>query len=526
MRATHPAIVLKGPADADHFRVKVGRYGDRWYTDPLDGCDIADASDWKGPAYSIVKGASGKDWSFVSIGRVVDDMVAHPDKYSQADRDALYDQANSANKRGLNLAAGRGTIIHWWFEDGLNGVPFRDVTELDLMAHRIPKESLPIALTYQAAVGAFFDTYQPELVVSEVVCIHRDLNGVGYGATGDAGLRIQGNIYATDFKSRGLSSDHGAYPEEAMQVGGAFAGAQYMIVTGPDGNPARAKVPEFAAGLIVSVKPDGCRLYPIDIPQAQTQWDALHAWWVAKRDEKKPIGRSWAPKAVPATDLAPLLEESIGAANLRRDSLVGRIKALVDAGHAERLTHVWPPDVPGFATDHPHGIDERRLILSAVQQVEHETSAPFHEDDAPPPVTSLPTRAAAAPVEDPDGPLVSDAHRDALNARYNALTVEQRAAIDPILPLFTNKVTPLGVPKQRIWSIVRALVLWAEAGWDDAIISDLLNEVTGTTNSYIDTFGVLTIEQADELTAMAKQIIAGTHTCSHQTDRWTLVAAA
>jgi hypothetical protein len=40
--------ILKGPADADHFRVKVGRYGDRWYTDPLPACGIAPASDWHG----------------------------------------------------------------------------------------------------------------------------------------------------------------------------------------------------------------------------------------------------------------------------------------------------------------------------------------------------------------------------------------------------------------------------------------------------------------------------------------------
>lgn len=519
--------VLMGPADADHFRVKVGRYGDRWYTDPLPGCPIAEASDWKGPAYSIVKGAAGKDWSFVSIGRAVDDMAAHPDKYTQVDRDALYDLANSANKRGLNTAAGRGTIIHWWFEDGLNGRPFRDVTELDLMAHKIPKESLAIALTYRAAVGAFFDTYQPELVVSEVVCIHRDLNDVGYGATGDAGLRIQGDIYAVDFKSRGVSSDHGAYPEEAMQVGGAFAGAQYMIVAGPDGNPTRAAVPAFKAGLIVSVKPDGCRLYPIDLPKAQKQWNALHAWWVAKLDEKKPIGRSWAPKTTPTVSLVPALEASIEAVNLRRDSLVSRIKALVDAGHAERLTHVWPADVPGFATDHNHTIDERRLILAAVQRVEHEESMPFHEDDAPGPLLPKPATPLAAPAGDPDGPLVSDAHRDALNSRYAALTDGDRMLVDNVAVAIQVFVTPLGTPRQRTWSIFRAIVLWVEAGWDAVVMRDLIAGLGVTPSDDLpEMLAALTVEQADDLTAMAKQVIAGTHTFSHQTDRWTLVAAA
>lgn len=295
--------LLKGPSDADHYRVKVGRYHDRWYTDPLPTCPVAEASEWQGPSFSIVKKASGSDWSFVSLGRAADDLAARPQAYTGIARGKIYGQFTTANKTGLNVAAGRGTIIHWWFEDGLAGRPFRTVSDIDLAAARIPDESRTLALAYKPAVGAFFDTYQPELVVSEVVVIDRDLNGVGYGATGDAGLRIEGDLYAADWKSRGASSDHGAYPEEGAQVGGAFAGAQYVIVSGDDGNPVRAAVPAFDAGLIVSVKPDGCRIYPVDIAKARQHWEAMHAWWCARKFERKPIGRSWAAKIAPvATD--------------------------------------------------------------------------------------------------------------------------------------------------------------------------------------------------------------------------------
>ncbi len=295
------SVELRGPADADHFRVKVGRYGDRWYTDPTPTCPVAEASDWQGPSYSIVEGASGKDWSFVSLGRGADAIAANPRDFD-CDRGTIYDRLTSANKRGLKQAAGRGTIIHLWFEDGLAGRPFRVITDDMLQWLRLPAASRDEALRYLPAIAAFFDAYQPELVVAEIVCIDRDLNGIGYGCTGDAGIRIEGDLFAADWKSRGDSSDHGAYPKEGAQVGGAFASARYGIVAGDTG-PVRIPIPKFAGGLIVSVKSDGCRLYPVDIGKARTHFEAMHAWWVARRDERKPIGRPWPPKA-PAVEPA------------------------------------------------------------------------------------------------------------------------------------------------------------------------------------------------------------------------------
>jgi hypothetical protein len=167
--------ILLGPADADHFRIAHGRYKDRWYTDPLPGCDIAPASDWEGPSYSIVKSAAGQDWSYVALGRAANDIVNNYPKYDDQ-RPAIYKRLTHANDHGLDVAAGRGTIIHWWFEDALAGKPFRVVTELMLMANKLPPESLVEALHYQDAITAFFDVMQPELVVSEIVCIDRELN--------------------------------------------------------------------------------------------------------------------------------------------------------------------------------------------------------------------------------------------------------------------------------------------------------------------------------------------------------------
>src|SRR5690606_39361246 len=48
------------------------------------------------------------------------------------------------NQHDLSVAAGRGTIIHWWGEDLLNGRPMRQV-DPDVMAfEKIPAESLEI----------------------------------------------------------------------------------------------------------------------------------------------------------------------------------------------------------------------------------------------------------------------------------------------------------------------------------------------------------------------------------------------
>lgn len=430
--------ILKGPSDADHYRIRVGRYHDRWYTDPLPTCPIAEASEWQGPSFSIVKKASGSDWSFVSLGRAADDLAARPQAYTGIARDKIYGQFTTANKTGLNVAARRGTIIHWWFEDGLAGRPFRTVTDIDLAAARIPDESRTLALTYKDAVGAFFDTYQPELVVAEVVVIDRDLNGVGYGATGDAGVLIEGDLYAADWKSRGASSDHGAYPEEAAQVGGAFAGAQYVIVTGDDGNPVRASVPTFDAGLIVSVKPDGCRIYPVDIPKARQHWEAMHAWWCARRDERKAIGRSWPAKIAPvatdppgstveqpAPESAPPAGSGAGT-NAGADGLGGasrneaRRQSLLD-----RLDSFSDADKDDFVL----GLVERnidRADLDAVEALLDEVDA-FNKPAAEAPPQTHKTAPAPRPQPPDEGADVGEADVEALKKCFDAMSPEAKA---------------------------------------------------------------------------------------------------
>jgi hypothetical protein len=62
-----PPTVMRGPEHADNYRIKVGRYKDRWYRDPLPATAVpardAALTDEAYPSVSIVKGASGKDWT-------------------------------------------------------------------------------------------------------------------------------------------------------------------------------------------------------------------------------------------------------------------------------------------------------------------------------------------------------------------------------------------------------------------------------------------------------------------------------
>ena len=275
------SAVLRGPADAEHYRVKVGRYGDRWYTDPLPGSRHWPQSEAVFPSISTVKKASGQDWSFVSLGRIAKAGADRLRQIADLDDGERYDALTSLNKRGLAAAAERGILVHLYAEAKLRG------TALPMIDPASP------AGAYRGAVDAFFDEHQPELVAAEYVVIHRDLNGTGYGGTPDAIVRIGGDLWAIDWKTRTETSDHGAYPEEGAQIAAGALG-HYMIVEGDHG-PTRQPIPQVAGGLVVSIKPDGCKVYPVDLGAAWSHWEALHSWWCARRAERSAIGRPWAP---------------------------------------------------------------------------------------------------------------------------------------------------------------------------------------------------------------------------------------
>lgn len=327
-----PPTALRGPADADHYRELVGRFRERWYTDPLDGCDIApviseDRAVW--PSISHIKKASSGDWSFVTRKRIAKALDLDEAKSLAAmSVEGRKDRLASIDRQDLNRASARGTNVHLYFERGLRGQTI-EVTDEGELGHE-----------YLPAVQQFFDAYEPTLLAAEVVCIDRDLHDVGYGGTSDGVIEVNlppavakrlGKTRGTawvDWKSRDKDSNHGAYAEEAAQLGG-YAAAQYMIVEGPLG-PQRQHVLEADFGIIVSVKPDGCRVYPIDLVKAREHFVNLHRWWCDKRTEKASVGRSWQP-------LRPEYERLVQALTTV-DEMMALAKRASQAGY-------WTPDL-------------------------------------------------------------------------------------------------------------------------------------------------------------------------------------
>jgi hypothetical protein len=557
--------MILGPADPDHYRVKVGRYGDRWYTDPLPACDIADATTDVWPSVSTIKKASGNDWTFVGLKRVAQSRTS---VVGMGDLDEMqrYDTLKSINQHGLKVAAGRGTIVHWWGEDLLHGKQPRTVTELDLMAHKIPAASLEEAQRYLPALQQFFDQYQPELVATEYPVINRTLNGVGYGCTPDGLLKIGEYIHPYDFKTRSADSDHGAYPEEAAQIAAGVYG-DYMIAEGPEG-PIRRQYLPMDDGIIISIKPEGCRIYPVNIEQAYEHFMALHSWWVARRTEREPIGKPWAPRKVTTSTTASTLPTTESPStttatpaspsstqnapppstpsskpsstnsekasnNPQKDSVHTRAKLLVDAGHGLALANLWPENVPGLKGDHQHTPVELDAIRVAIRQIEDMHDMPWHEDDAPPPgpATIWQLRDNAYPVtpQPDEGPLVDDNTYQALKRRYDQLLPENK----DILERITREATDAGhdlslrrLQSVRRFEIARALIFWCETGWDDDVMADLLVFVTDRVPDLTKLgaiIGTLSIDQAKQLADMAETALEGFATLTHTDNRWTLV---
>jgi hypothetical protein len=296
-------IQLRPPADADNYRVKAGRFGDRFYTDPLpaDGTWEATSDDDIYPAISTVKKATGQDWSKAMAKRLAkapSQLVEIGNLDSESERKA---RINLLSDEGLGQASGRGTIVHQHAEALLTGrLPIYQMTD--------------VVKPYIARLEDFFAAYQPVLAAAEFVAINRDLNdhGVkrgnefrGYGGTGDAVVEIGGKLYLVDWKSRAEDSDHKAYAEEAAQVA-AYGRADYWIVGCDESiNGAKRIAPlDLAGGLIVSIKPDSYECFPIDLDEGFAYWTDLHAWWQARRSERRPIGRKWAPRVPVTSELA------------------------------------------------------------------------------------------------------------------------------------------------------------------------------------------------------------------------------
>jgi hypothetical protein len=235
---------LHGPAHPDAFRVKVGRFGDRWYHDPLPACANWPATDEQWPSVTTIKKAKSKDWSHVSLGRAAAYLATRADELKGLNVDEIHARLLEVNKSGLNRAADRGSSIH-------------HVIEAAAAGQEIMGALVPDAEPYLPAVRAMLDELRPDFLFSEVVSINRT---VGYGGTFDAVIRIGDAAYLVDWKTR-KPGKHGAYAEEGAQLA-AYACADYWIVQQGD-QAVRIPPAPLDGLLVVSITPEGHRCYPV-----------------------------------------------------------------------------------------------------------------------------------------------------------------------------------------------------------------------------------------------------------------------
>jgi hypothetical protein len=530
-------VTIHGPADADHYRVQVGRYGERWYTDPLPACDIADATEWTGPSISTVKKASGSDWTYVGLKRVAAQDADELTNMASLDPGQRYDRLKGYNAHGLKVAAGRGTIVHWWAEDLLNGLTPRHFTPEMAVANGVPAASAEEADHYWDALHGFFDAYQPELVATESVCIHRMLNGGGYGGTADAIVRLNnGMTVMLDWKSRGADSKHSAHPEEAGQVS-ALAGAEYMIVQGDNGAAQRIPVTAVDCGLIVSIRPDGFRCYPIDLEAGFAHWTSMHAWWLARRNERQPIGRQWAPKA-PKENQCDTSNSTSATASGSTDVSRPTSSTNSDGDNTARGTStdtrpeaptvtpkgtatVTPRDSPTEATPARRDAllakyrrltdeQQRRFValnipaddLDAIERALHDID-PFSQ-------VTEPVKPERAPVEHQptlnEGATASVEARQALATAHAMLEPSQAAWVKSIVARVGN-LSVTQVPSERRVCIGTALVQLACAGWGDDVLEACMD--LAATDPHIEHLAHWGVGAASALADIANMLAAG-----------------
>lgn len=471
---------LAGPADADMFRMTVD-WG-RWYIDPLPSCDIAEATEERWPSCSTVKKAADKDWSFLTVNRIAALEPQELHRIAELDHTQRGDAIRSHEKYAKNTAFGRGTIVHAWAEDLAEGLEPREITDQWLNANGYPTQARVEANIYRSAMIDFFNTYQPELVAKEYVTIHRTLNGKGYGATPDGLFRIDGETVAVDWKTRGEGSSHAAYAEEAAQIA-CGARAEYMIVR-VDDHAERRTLPDVAGGYVVSIKPDGARLYPVDIDQAWNHWTNLHQWWVHKQNEKESIGRVKPKRSGPTKNvdnaLAGVVDQAGdargGSSPLhvelaaspaepdRRQSLLARYQAMSD------------PEKLAFTDLHIDGND-----LDAVEAGLHQVDKFNVHVDPPPLLKLVPQDPPTAPDE--GGP-VELADVLALSTRYETLTPAAKAWTGALVAQ-GNRQWSFRIrdkPTIRRYELYRGILTLAELGtvFDEGdIVRGLLYGATG-----------------------------------------------
>lgn len=343
--------LVRGPKDLDAFHTKV--YGARWYRDPLPADGRWEPMADPVPAVTTIKKAWSKPFrkklptglnvpldAYWAAEWVVDNLSL----IEQMDTEQAMTMIATAPERSLAKASDRGNAVHSIMEALAEGItPAPNILE-------------PDAVPFLPAALKFIDEWRPHWLMTEVVCINRQL---GYGGTADALVVLPTyGVTLIDWKSRG--SGHGAYAEEACQLGG-YASADYIVVTHPEtGELVRIEPPEIETAAVVSfTADDGYALYPIDIGEAKRSFLSMFETWRVRRE-----GEHDARAAIGKPAFPPMFDEG--------DSQALSVDDVHPKADADQRSHALT-DNAAPVVRHSERVDESTQGQTIEQGQPHET---------------------------------------------------------------------------------------------------------------------------------------------------------
>jgi hypothetical protein len=271
----------------------------------------------------------------------------------------------TAPERSLAKASDRGTAVHSIMEALAEGIrPNPNILE-------------PDAVPFLPAALSFIEEWRPHFIMTEVVAINRD---VGFGGTADALVVLPTyGLTIVDWKSRG--SGHGAYGDEACQLGG-YASADYFVVTHPEsGELVRIEPPDIEAAAIVSfTADDGYALYPIDVGEAKRSFLSMYETWRVRREGERgaraAIGKpAFPPSPWPSADPPTEGEAGHRGDSARRDS--GPPEGHADDVNRDALQEARQGDEGVIAEVKAHLPDRIRARVVAIAQSLGERGLPI-----------------------------------------------------------------------------------------------------------------------------------------------------
>lgn len=257
---------LRPPAHPDNFRVKVGRYGDRWYIDHLPGDGRWEPMEDPVPSVSAVKNAWPKFLSKWAANEAALCAVRDRDAWTKLDPEGAVDYIAKAPDRSRDASAARGNSIHAFIEATAEGQ--------GILLTDLPDE-------YEAVCKLLVEELRPEFLLTEAVAIKRGPEG--YGGTLDAIATLDGyGRFLIDWKSRKAGKGGTAYPDEFAQ-GAAYRAADYLIVSDDDHEAVRVDVPEVDGLAVITIEPEAyCVCVPDSDGKAVEAWTQLRRFWAVQ----------------------------------------------------------------------------------------------------------------------------------------------------------------------------------------------------------------------------------------------------